>query len=122
MAHQIGFAAENEANFVGFLAALHNDDIYFQYAAYRMATRYAIFELYKRDSDLYREVFQKMNKGIVKDFRASSEFWQAYENPFEPIVKKGYNAYLKSNNQTKGVQSYNSVSYTHLTLPTIYSV
>ena len=42
-------------------------------------------------------------------FRASSEFWKAYENPFEPIVKKGYNAYLKSNNQTKGVQSYNYV-------------
>ena len=109
MAHQIGFAAENEANFVGFLAALHNDDIYFQYAAYRMATRYAIFELYKRDPEQYKEVFLSMNKGIIKDFRASSEFWKAYENPFEPIVKKGYNAYLKSNNQAKGVQSYNYV-------------
>lgn len=109
MAHQIGFAAENEANFVGFLATLHNDDIYFQYAAYRMATRYAIFELYKRDPDKYWELYKTINKGVIKDFRASSEFWKSFENPFEPLVKKGYNAYLKSNKQSKGVESYNYV-------------
>ncbi|MFY0630809.1 MAG: DUF3810 domain-containing protein [Flavobacteriaceae bacterium] len=109
MAHQIGFAAENEANFVGFLAALYNDDLYFKYAAYRMAARYAIFELYKRDPDKFKEVYRSLNKGITKDFRASSDFWKAYENPFEPLIKKGYNAYLKSNKQAEGVDSYNYV-------------
>ena len=109
MAHQIGFAAENEANLVGFLAALYNKDPYFQYAAYRMAARYLIYELYKRDKDQYKELFSKLNKGFVKDLRTTSDFWAAYENPFEPIVKKGYNAYLKSNKQDKGVQSYNYV-------------
>lgn len=109
MAHQIGFAAENEANFVGFLAALSNEDIYFKYAAYRMATRYVIFELYKRDSEKYWEVYKTINKGIIKDFRASSAFWKTYENPFEPLMKKGYNVYLKSNKQQNGVNSYNYV-------------
>lgn len=109
MAHQIGFAAENEANFIGFLAALNNEDIYFQYAAYRMATRYAIYELYKRDEDQYWEVCKTINKGIIKDFQTSSAFWDQYENPFEPLIKKGYNAYLKSNNQDKGIESYNYV-------------
>lgn len=109
MAHQIGFAAENEANFVGFLATLSNDDVYFKYAAYRMAVRYTIFELYKRDPEKYRELFKTLNKGIIKDFRASTEFWESFENPFEPILKKGYNAYLKSNKQRKGVDSYNYV-------------
>ena len=109
MAHQIGFAAENEANFVGFLASVHNKDNYFQYAAYRMATRYAIFELYKRDPDQFKEVYSALNKGVKKDFKASSDFWKAYENPFEPLLKKGYNAYLKSNKQQKGIDSYNYV-------------
>jgi hypothetical protein len=109
MSHQIGFAAENEANFIGFLASLYNEDIYFQYAAYRMATRYAIFELYKRDQDQYWEVYKTIHQGIIKDFKASSDFWDQYENPFEPLMKKGYNAYLKSNNQDKGIQSYNYV-------------
>ena len=109
MAHQIGFAAENEANFIGFLASKENHDIYFQYAAYRMATRYTIFELYKRDPDAYWEIFKKINSGVIKDFKSSSNFWKAYENPFEPIMKKGYNVYLKSNKQSHGVESYNYV-------------
>ncbi|WP_341220609.1 DUF3810 domain-containing protein [Polaribacter atrinae] len=109
MAHQIGFAAENEANFVGFLAANYNNDLYFKYASYRMALGYCISELRKRDSNLSQELWKTVHKGILKDFSASYIFWQQYKNPFEPIVKKGYNAYLKANKQDKGVQSYNYV-------------
>ncbi|WP_166387099.1 DUF3810 domain-containing protein [Polaribacter sp. 11A2H] len=109
MAHQIGFAAENEANFVGFLAANYNDDLYFKYASYRMAFGYCISELRKRDQNLSKVLWKTVNKGIIKDFNASYTFWQQYKNPFEPLVKKGYNAYLKANKQDKGVQSYNYV-------------
>lgn len=109
MAHQIGYAAENEANFIGFLAAIHNEDIYFKYAGYRMAVRYVIFEIYKRDKERYKEILRTIHKGVRKDFQESADFWNAYKNPFEPLVKKGYNAYLKANKQTKGIQSYNYV-------------
>ena len=109
MAHQIGYAAENEANFIGFLAANYHEDFYFKYASYRMAFGYCISELRKRDPDSSKAFWKKVNKGIVKDFRASSQFWRSYENPFEPIVKKGYNAYLKANNQKQGIASYNYV-------------
>jgi hypothetical protein len=109
MAHQIGFAAENEANFVGFLAANYNDDVYFKYASYRMAFGYCISELRKRDRVLSKELWKTVNKGVIKDFNASYTFWQGYKNPFEPIIKKGYNAYLKANKQDKGVESYNYV-------------
>ncbi|AUC84067.1 DUF3810 domain-containing protein [Polaribacter sp. ALD11] len=109
MAHQIGFAAENEANFVGFLAATYNDDLYFKYASYRMALGYCISELRKRDKNQSKELWRNVNKGIWKDFNASYLFWEEYKNPFEPIVKKGYNAYLKANKQDKGIESYNYV-------------
>ena len=109
MAHQIGFAAENEANFVGFLAANYNDNVYFKYASYRMAFGYCISEIRKRDPELSKTLWQTVNKGIVKDFNYSYVFWQAYKNPFEPLIKKGYNAYLKANKQAKGVDSYNYV-------------
>ena len=55
MAHQIGFAAENEANFVGFLAANYTDDLYFKYASYRMAFGYLIREK-KRSPSLRRNL------------------------------------------------------------------
>lgn len=109
MAHQIGYAAENEANFIGFLAANYHEDSYFKYASYRMAFAYCVSELRKRNPEEAKAVWKKVNKGIIKDFNASYQFWQSYENPFEPIVKKGYNAYLKANNQKQGIQSYNYV-------------
>jgi hypothetical protein len=109
MAHQIGFAAENEANFVGFLAANYNDDIYFKYASYRMAFGYCISEIRKRDQEKSKELWKTVHNGVINDFNASYDFWQEYENPFEPLVKKGYNAYLKANKQDKGVESYNYV-------------
>jgi hypothetical protein len=109
MAHQIGFAAENEANFVGFLAANYNDDIFFKYASYRMAFGYCISELRKRDHKLTKELWKTVHIGVGKDFNASYQFWEAYRNPFEPLVKKGYNAYLKANKQDKGIASYSDV-------------
>jgi hypothetical protein len=65
--------------------------------------------LYKRDPEQYWVLYKTIHIGVIKDFTVSSQFWNAYKNPFEPIVKKGYNAYLKSNKQQKGVDSYNYV-------------
>jgi len=109
MAHQLGIAAENEANFVGYLAALSNYDLYFKYAAYRMAFSYLISEVKKHDKEIFNTFINTVNKGVLIDFKESSEFWNQYRNPIEPFIKKGYNSYLKSNNQANGIQSYNYV-------------
>ncbi|APG64562.1 hypothetical protein LPB136_03910 [Tenacibaculum todarodis] len=109
MAHQIGYSAENEANFVGFLASIYNKDKYFQYSGYRMAFGYCISEVRKQDKALFKELWLTVNKGISKDFNASYQFWQQYKNPIEPLMKKGYNSYLKANKQTNGIASYSYV-------------
>ena len=109
MAHQIGFAAENEANFIGFLAANYNMDLYFKYASYRMAFAYCISELKKRNPKIAKRLWKNVHVGIGKDFSASYRSWKTYKNPFEPLVKKGYNTYLKANKQEYGTDSYNHV-------------
>ncbi len=109
IAHQLGFAAENEANFIGFLAANYSENVYFKYASYRMAFGYCISEMRKRDPEKQVLLMKTVNSGILKDFKESFDFWEQYQNPFEPIIKKGYDAYLKVNNQQKGVDSYNYV-------------
>jgi hypothetical protein len=74
-----------------------------------MAFGYCISEIRKRDREVSKELWQTLHKGVSKDFDASYNFWQAYKNPFEPLIKKGYNKYLKANKQAKGVESYNYV-------------
>jgi hypothetical protein len=109
VAHQLGYAAENEANFIGSLAAIFNDDLYFKYSGYTFALRYCLVELYKRAPETYDTVLKTVNKGILKNYQEVQEFWMAYENPLEPIFKTTFDNFLKANNQISGIESYNYV-------------
>ena len=109
IAHQLGYAAENEANFIGFLAASHNNDPYIKYCGYTFGLRFCLNEIYNRDECLYQDLVADVNKGILKNYRASRLFWRRHENPLEPIFKVIYGNFLKANNQSKGIESYSYV-------------
>ena len=108
-AHQLGYAAENEANFIGSLAAIHNEDPYFKYSGYTFALRYCLVEIFRRDDKLYHEILSSVNKGILKNYREAEDFWKSYENPIEPIFEKTFDTFLKANNQSSGMKSYSYV-------------
>ena len=95
-AHQLGYAAENEANFIGSFAAIHNEDIYFKYSGYTFALRYCLAEIFKRDPEIYYRILPSVNKGILKNYQEVQDFWMAYENPLEPIFEKTFDSFLKS--------------------------
>jgi hypothetical protein len=109
IAHQLGYAAENEANFIGCLAAINHDDIYFKYSGYTFALRFCLNEIAKRDESLFDTLYKTVNKGILKNYKESRDFWVTYENPLEPIFKITYSSYLKANQQSKGMESYSYV-------------
>jgi len=107
MAHQIGYAAENEAEFIGFLASTHHPDAFFNYSGYKNAMLHSIFEMRRRDTVAFKKLFKQLNKGIKKDLLDHYALREKYKNPFEPYIKKGYNLFLKSNKQKHGIKSYN---------------
>ncbi|WP_417876666.1 DUF3810 domain-containing protein [Winogradskyella sediminis] len=108
-AHQLGYAAENEANFIGSLAAIHNDDLYFKYSGYTFALRYCLAEIFKRDPELYDTIIVSVNPGILKNYQEVQDFWVSYKNPIEPIFEKTFDSFLKANNQSAGMKSYSYV-------------
>lgn len=109
VAHQLGYAAENEANFIGSMAAMHHPDIYFNYSGFAFALRHCLGELYKRDETMYQDLLGSVHAGILKNYQEVREFWDAYQNPTEPVFKATYNTFLKSNNQAGGMESYSYV-------------
>lgn len=109
MAHQLGYAAENEANFIGCLAAINHDDIYFQYTGYTFALRFCLNEIYRRDEALFESFYEEINKGVLYNYKEARDFWDSYENPMEPLFKMTYSSYLKANKQAKGMESYSYV-------------
>ena len=109
VAHQLGYAAENEANFIGFLAATHHEDLYFQYSGYTFGLRHCLIEIYKRDPTIYEDLIQTIKPGILKNYQEVQDFWRHYQNPTEELFKFGYSSFLKANNQKGGMESYSYV-------------
>lgn len=107
--HQLGFAKENEANFIACLSTMNHPDEYFRYSGYTFALSYCLSELYRRDEVLAEELMKEVNFGIKENFREVREFWESHTNPFEPIFIYTYNSFLVANNQPEGMRSYSYV-------------
>lgn len=108
-AHQIGYSAENEANFIGCMAAFHNDDIYFKYGAYNFIVWHCLKEVYNRNPEEYERLKVTLNSGIQKNYDEVREFWTRNNNPLKPMFKFTFDQFLKANNQSKGILSYSYV-------------
>ena len=106
MAHQMGFASESECNFIGFLACVKNDDLYFQYSAYSNALRYCMSNIGMKNEAQFEVLKKKINKGILANYKESDVFWNSYDT----IIDKGFHAFydqfLKMNQQKDGLESY----------------
>ncbi len=109
VAHQIGYANESEANFIGYLAAINNTDLLFQYSGNLMAFKYVLYEIYRSDPKLYKEISGRIPIGIQKNIAESRASWKKYDNPLEPFFKKIYDLFLKANHQKHGIKSYSKM-------------
>ncbi len=109
VAHQLGYASESEANFVGFLAATHHSNEYFKFSGYSSALRYSIRAVYGMDSIKGRQIIENLPEGIVKTFKESQDFWRSYQNKAEPFFKLFYDNYLKANQQKDGMKGYSKM-------------
>jgi hypothetical protein len=107
--HQIGYSAENETNFIGYLVTAHNSDPYFKYAAYAYALSYCLSDIQKKDRAAFEKFAAKINVGVKKNYSEMARFWLLHENPAEPVFKEIFSSFLKANNQSQGIESYNSV-------------
>ena len=109
IAHQLGYAAENEANFIGAMAAMKHENIYFNYSGYSFALRHCLNDIYLRDPSKYEELIAKVNIGILKNYEEMREFWRSYENISETFFKHTYSRFLIVNNQKGGIESYSYI-------------
>ena len=106
MAHQIGFASESECNFIGFLASIKNDDLYFQYSAYSNALRYCMANIGMKDEAKFKVLKAKINPGIIANYKESDVFWEQYDTFIDKGFHAFYDQFLKMNQQEDGIDSY----------------
>ena len=109
MAHQIGFAKEDEANYIAYVACINNPDINFKYSGTLAALTYSLSSLRQYDPQKYKELFAFCSKGVLNDMIYNENFWEGYSGRIEKISEELNNTYLKSASQRSGIKSYSAM-------------
>jgi hypothetical protein len=106
MAHQRGFAREDEANYIAYLTSTLHPNPDFQYSGTLMALTYSTNALYRHDPARALLLREEYSEGLKRDLADRSRFWQHYEGPIERISRDINDSYLKANRQDDGIYSY----------------
>ena len=110
VAHQLGYAKEMEANFVGYLAASASPDKQFQYSVYLDLFLYSNRNLFNTDSVSARAYATQLIPEVKNDLKEWRDFNRRHKNPVEPVIRWMYGKYLERNQQPQGVLSYDEVT------------
>jgi len=106
LAHAHGFAREDEANYVGYLACTRHPDPDFRYSGLLAASVYAMNALARMDRDGHAQLDARRAPGVRRDLAALVAWAERYRGPAERVSQAVNNAYLKSQGEKEGVRSY----------------
>lgn len=106
MAHQRGFAREDEANYIAYLACTSHPDVDFQYSGTMLAVIHSMNQLYEYDKLEYYRLKSMYSDGILRDLNDNNDYWAEFSGPINKASSKINNTFLKLNKQHDGVHSY----------------
>jgi hypothetical protein len=109
LAHQRGFAREEEANYVGYLACRAHPDRDFQYSGTFRASLYALAALARADQEAYGRLRTGLSDALRRDLAALSAWNQRYASRLSDVQERVNDTYLKTQGQAQGVQSYGQI-------------
>lgn len=109
IAHQIGYAFEDEANYIAIKALSNSNDNFLRYSGNLMAVQFLLSEIRKNDIEKYDGYIKELNTGVIKNIKDKNEYYLKYKSKYKDFFKKNYDAFLKSNNQKAGIKTYSLV-------------
>jgi hypothetical protein len=109
IAHQLGIGREDEANLVGYLAAINSKDKFFQYSAAYAMLKSILFEIRIKVPEEYERLYSTINKKTIADMETDKDFWRKHNNQMFGYLDVAFDRFLKLNNQKKGTDSYQDI-------------
>jgi hypothetical protein len=107
MTHQMGFGAEDEANFGGFVAGIASHDKLTRYSAYYSGMEEFLFTTFRKDSLVYKQLRTHISPLVMTDRKTDRFYWRGFESKAGIFSSILYDKYLKTNNQPQGLKTYN---------------
>lgn len=110
LSHLRGYMQEEEANFIGVLATIGADDLYFNYSGYVSAWVYTGNALARIDSTAFATLYARINARTRQDMLYNNAYWKQFEGKPAEAHEQLNDAYLKIQGQATGVRSYGHVT------------
>lgn len=109
VAHTMGFAKENECNFIAWLACSKSGQADYVYSGNLQAFIYCSNALYKADKKLWKDAYLNLSDGVRRDLKRQSEYWDSFEGEVMESSQKVNDTFIKANGVESGVLSYNEM-------------
>lgn len=106
MAHQRGFAREDEANYIAYLACIQSDNPLIVYSGYYTAFSYAMNQLYVYDYESWATIKDYVNPDIISDMRRENTYWKQFETIDNKVTESVNDVFLEIMDVRDGVHSY----------------
>lgn len=106
LAHQRGVAPEQEANFVGVMAATASGRAAYRYSGWLFGYLHLSNALYTADPARAAESYRLLCAEAQADLAANNAYWKQWEGPVRETGEKVYTTFLQGYGQTLGMRSY----------------
>ena len=109
LAHQRGFASEQECNFLAVLASTTSGDPVYIYSGWLMGYIHLGNALYRADPEAWQAVRDSLPDTVGADLAYNNAYWASYEGAAADASQTVYDTILKSYGQADGIRSYGTV-------------
>lgn len=109
LAHTMGFAKENECNFLGYLACVTSGDPDYVYSGYLAAYTYCANALHAYDTTLWQQAAARCSEGVRRDLRQQNAYWKQFDGEVMSSSQAVNDAFIKANGVPSGTLSYNQM-------------
>ena len=110
LAHQRGYASEQECNFLGVLAATTSGLPAYVYSGWLLGYVYLGNALYSQDPEAYWAIRETVPEEARLDLAYNNAYWAPYQDTVvQQASNKIYDGILKSYGEERGIQSYGTV-------------
>lgn len=110
LAHQRGFASEQECNFLAVLASTTSEDPAYQYSGWLIGYVYLGNALYSRDPEGYLAIRETLPEEARLDLAYNNAYWARFQDTaVQRASNKVYDGLLKGYGDERGIQSYGTV-------------
>lgn len=110
LSHTLGYAKEDDAGFLAFLACAHHPDADYRYSGSLHAFLECVDSLRGYDAGMWEEAWSYLSADVLRDIRQNALYWKGFEGEVREVSAAVNDAFLKANGQSGGVLQYSQTA------------